>query len=101
MCRDYASGEPHWEAAFDAECAGVVQHGSDVVAAFVSGEIVAVDTATGRETWRMPLHVDGELVAPLSIASAGDWLAIGLMDGRILRARIPAFDSNQAELFPA
>lgn len=87
VSRDYATGAPLWEASFDAQCAGVVQLGGLVVAAFVSGELVALESDTGRIAWRQPLAVDGEMVTPLSLASAGRWLAVGLADGRVLRGQ--------------
>ncbi|MGW3243667.1 hypothetical protein [Streptomyces sp. NPDC001070] len=53
--------------------------------AFRSGEVVALDARTGRPRRRHRLRVDGQVVVPLSLTSAGAGrLLVGTVDGRVL-----------------
>ena len=64
--------------------------GTTVFAALVAGEglpgtLIALDAATGRVLWRLPLHVDGWPTTATSLACAApDRLLVGTACGRIL-----------------
>lgn len=88
VARRYDTGELLWDAAFDAQCSGMGFVRGLLLTTLVSGELVALDGSSGREEWSEPTVVDGERVTPLSLAASGDWIAIGLADGRILRSRL-------------
>lgn len=86
--RAYPSGDPEWEYRASAQFSGVDVHGDQVWATLMSGELVRIDSATGEVLEETRLNVDGHPVVPLSMCAGPGWLAIGLLDGRVLRHRL-------------
>jgi hypothetical protein len=83
--RRLPDGAPQWVFATDRPVTALDGDDDTVFAAHRSGEIVAIDARTGSPRWRHRLRVDGQVVVPLSLTSAGAGrLLVGTVDGRIL-----------------
>ncbi len=88
VCRSGRSGEPRWEYRASAQFSGVDIVDGRIWATLMSGELVCLDGASGEVIEITKLTVDSHPVVPLSICGADGWLAIGLLDGRVLRAQL-------------
>jgi len=84
VCRSGRSGEPQWEYRASAQFSGVDVIDGDVWATLMSGELVRLDASNGEVRDETALEVNGHPVVPLSLSGDAGWLAIGLLDGRIL-----------------
>lgn len=88
VCRSGRSGEPQWEYRASAQFSGVDVIDGDVWATLMSGELVRLDASNGEVLDETALEVNGHPVVPLSLSGDAGWLAIGLLDGRILRIEV-------------
>ncbi len=88
VCRSGRTGEPKWEYRASAQFSGVDVVDGRIWATLMSGELVCLDSASGELVETTELTVDGHPVVPLSMCGADGWLAIGLLDGRVLRFRL-------------
>ncbi|MFE5584021.1 PQQ-binding-like beta-propeller repeat protein [Kitasatospora sp. NPDC056531] len=92
--RGYPDGALQWLFTTDHPATALDTDGDTVFAALTSGEVVALDAASGTLRWRTLLTVDGipTVVLSLTVADPGH-LLLGTVDGRILVAD-PQLQSN-------
>lgn len=84
--RAYPDGAATWAADLTGAPTGADAADGVVAVTTVDGRLVLLDARTGAEVGSEVLHVDGLPVVPLSVsASGGGRIAVGLLDGRILR----------------
>lgn len=83
--RSQQSGALQWEVRADAQFSGVDVVDTRIWATLLSGELLCIDAGTGEVLEETVLEVGGHPVVPLSMCGAPGRLAIGLLDGRILR----------------
>ncbi|MFE6055806.1 hypothetical protein ACFQ6N_34110 [Kitasatospora sp. NPDC056446] len=83
--RSFPDGAPQWIFTADHPVTALDTDGVTVFAAFLSGEVMALDAADGTVRRRTRLEVDGTPTVALSLTVAGpDRLVLGTVDGRIL-----------------
>lgn len=83
--RDHPAGDVVWRVELDAAVAGLDELDGQVLVATWSGELLALEAATGRVAWRQRLTVADLPVQPMALCLAADATAyVGLRDGRIL-----------------
>lgn len=86
--RRLPDGAPAWVFTADHAPTAVDTDGPTVYAAFTDGEVVALESLTGRVRWRHHLAVDGVATVALSLAvTPTGSLLLGTWDGRILDCR--------------
>ncbi|KJK58005.1 hypothetical protein [Saccharothrix sp. ST-888] len=85
--RGYPDGALQWLFTTDHAVTALDTDGDTVFATLTSGEVVALDAASGTLQWRTHLTVDGIPTVALSLAVAErGHLLLGTVDGRILVA---------------
>ncbi|MGA4545711.1 PQQ-binding-like beta-propeller repeat protein [Uniformispora flossi] len=83
--RSFPDGAVRWTFTADHQTTALDTDGTTVFAAYNSGELVALDAATGDVRWRTYLDIDGHSVEPLSLCvTEGNRMLIGTTDGRIM-----------------
>ncbi|MCV2393131.1 hypothetical protein OEB99_02305 [Actinotalea sp. M2MS4P-6] len=87
--RSYPDGTPRWTLDLPGTATGAVEVDGVMAVTTVNGWLVLADAATGALHESTELHIDTYPVVPLSVGTLGDSrLAIGLLDGRILRVEL-------------
>ena len=94
--RALPEGQAAWTFSTDFPLAGIDVAGEVVVAAFTSGELVALRASDGRLIGRQRLTVRGQPVVPLSLAASDGWLTVGALDGRVLCGELVVEGAGEA-----
>ncbi|HEX8631196.1 MAG TPA: hypothetical protein VF755_23810, partial [Catenuloplanes sp.] len=89
--RAYPTGDLQWVFTADHQVTALDADGDFVYVTFNSGELVILRAEDGSVHVRQELRVNGHRVVPLSVVRSGpDRLAIGTLDGRVLRCAFTA-----------
>jgi hypothetical protein len=85
--------------ALETDDAGTTVFATLVAGRGLPGTLIALDAATGRPLWRVPLHVDGWPTTATSLACAApDRLLVGTACGRILDLDLDATAEGAPEV---
>ncbi|ADG76484.1 hypothetical protein Cfla_3613 [Cellulomonas flavigena DSM 20109] len=86
--RTYPTGAVQWVTELPARVTGVATSDGVLAVTTADGRLLLVDALTGATVDDVELRVHGQPVVPLCVSAYGDGrLAVGLLDGRILRLR--------------
>ncbi|WP_194818336.1 PQQ-binding-like beta-propeller repeat protein [Nocardia sp. XZ_19_385] len=82
--RHLRDGAPEWVFTADYPITALDGDDETVFITLYSGELLALDAATGEMRWRQPLAIREIPVVPMSLVAEPSRLLIGTLDGRIL-----------------
>ncbi|MFB7718095.1 hypothetical protein [Nocardia sp. NPDC056100] len=92
--RHLDDGTPEWVFTADHPITALDGNDETVFITLHSGELLALDAATGELRWRQPLAIREIPVVPMSLVVEPSRLLIGTLDGRILDCSVRAWDAE-------
>jgi len=87
LARAYPSGAVLWTTPVADACTGIAEWGEDLVAADASGLLTGMDPETGAVRWTHDVVWNDAPAVVTAIDACGDWLAVGISEGLVLRTR--------------